>query len=263
MTRVLNKVVVMGVVAIMLFSVFAFGAGHCVMYDPRVAELQRRIEELEEENRVLRLELRRFEAIRELGEFFDEFDEEDYHSWQWNRIVAYFEIGITSIDEAVDINEVNSTLKTTKENIYNVPYESFVLRILEDYIIAYYGECIWVNVEFVNQTGMTVWVYSFTWFDTHVPSYVEFPSGNLSGDGGHNILENNEILRFRNNWSCDYCDDDCFDYPYKSKVMGRVGRGVHELSFHLFFSAWCYEDANNFHRPMTSIWSNSILLTII
>jgi len=52
MKKILKKIAILSMTAILLFSVAFFGAGHCVMYDPRVAELQRRLEEMGEEARL-------------------------------------------------------------------------------------------------------------------------------------------------------------------------------------------------------------------
>jgi|GEM_PF-2467839 len=117
----MKRIIIFAMAVVMLFSVIAFGAGHCVMYDPRVGELQRRIEELEEENRILRLELRRFEAVRELGEFFECFDEEDYVWWNWGYIEGFVERGIEAIGEAESIDELENILLSTKNNIHAVP----------------------------------------------------------------------------------------------------------------------------------------------
>jgi len=120
-SKVFSKVVVMCMAVVMLFSVSFFGAGHCVMYDPRAGELQRRLEELEEENRILRLELRRFEAARELTEFFEGFDEDDYVWWNWGYIERYVEEGIEAVGEAESVGEIEDILASVKTSIHAVP----------------------------------------------------------------------------------------------------------------------------------------------
>ena len=162
MTRVLNKVVVMGVVAIMLFSVFAFGAGHCVMYDPRVAELQRRIEEIEEENRlqaervqelerengVLRLEVHRVSAKLELREFVYGFDSYNYFDDDWDELMEHMREGLENIDSADGMVEIDAALGAAKAAIDGVLIRRRVV----------YSECGWFrSVVSVDRNRFNRW----------------------------------------------------------------------------------------------------------
>jgi len=150
--RMFSKVVVMVMAVVMLFSVSFFGAGHCVMYDPRVAELQRRLEEMEEENRILRLELRRFEAARELREFFDEFDEEDYTWWSWGEVERHFDEGIEAIDEVVRIEYVEYALEVAKYRIGSVSRREWG-----------YSEC--------GRFSLEVWMFVIPYWESIRPHY--------------------------------------------------------------------------------------------
>jgi len=275
MRKYFSKVVVTVMAMVMLFSVIAFGAGHCVMYDPRVAELQRRIEEMEEENRLqaervaelereneaLRLELARSVAIIRLWEHLEGFDENSFSVNNWNRVIAYFEDGLNNLSEVASTDKITSVLAEAKENMDSVPYEDFVLRILDEDITVYCQRDILVNVEFINQTGRTMIVNLRFGIIEHVPPYIDFFARwpEISYYPIIKVIENNQAVYF----GSKYQSGEFLPCSGIYVFLCDLSRGVHELSFHLFFSAWCYEDANNFHRPMTRIWSNTILLTVI
>jgi|GEM_PF-1652696 len=278
--RVFSKVVVTVMAVVMLFSVIAFGAGHCVMYDPRVGELQRRIEELEdenrlqaervaelereneelgEENRVLRLELRRIEAVAELEEFFEGFDEDDYSIHRigllnnWYRVVAYFEAGMTNIGDADSIDEIETVLEKTKTAMAGVPYELFAARIVEEEIFIYHGDDIAINLEFINQSGFSIVIWWWDRFRPHVPGYIEKPFHSDPGDDVGYFLENNQVIR--NPWTkggTRYSEMHISSYS--------LSIGVHELSFHFKFGS---NISNIGSLPNRVIWSNTITLTVI
>jgi len=139
MRKYFSKVVVMCMSLVMLFSVAFFGAGHCVMYDPRVAELQRRIEELEEENRLqaervaelereieelerenerlLKLSQQRADAIETLKAYAYAKGEENFTPQNWARIMNYVEEGVETINIANDKATIDLALEEIKITI--------------------------------------------------------------------------------------------------------------------------------------------------
>jgi len=122
--KIFSKVVVMSMALVMLFSVMFFGAGHCVMYDPRVAELQRRIEELEEENRLQAERVAFYEyranAKLELKEFVDAKRRSASFVRIGGVVMSHLMDGLEAIGVASDRLEVNYALEEAKGKIYEV-----------------------------------------------------------------------------------------------------------------------------------------------
>jgi len=130
----------MVVAIVMLLSVFAFGAGNCVMYDPRVAELERRLEELEEDNRlqaervqelerengVLRLEVHRNTAQLKLIEYSDTFDESDYYADDWEQLQGHIEYGLDVIRQSANKNEIDKALLAAKQALRAIEMRSVI-----------------------------------------------------------------------------------------------------------------------------------------
>jgi len=272
--KLFSKVVVTVMAVVMLFSVAFFGAGHCVMYDSRVAELQRRIEELEEEARLqaervqelerengaLRLELAKSAATIRLWEHLESFDESEFSVNNWNRVIAYFEDGLNNLSEAASTDKITSVLADAKENMDSVPYEDFVLRILDEEIVTYYGENIMVNVEFVNQTGRTMIVNLRFGFIEHIPPYIDYfvDLVEVSFYPIIKVIENNQAVYL----GSKYQSGELLPSSEIFVVTYGISRGTHELSFHFEFYAWCIQE-ESYLVYRTRIWSNTILLTII
>jgi len=263
-----RRVSVLALVAIMLFSVFAFGAGSCQIYDPRLTEMQRKIEELEEQarqqaertkeleeqNRALRLWQHKADAVAALHNHLDTFDERGISEISWMRMQRYFEAGILSINEAESVKAVDEALKRAKENIDSVPYMDFEFRIVEEEIIVNYGEDFRVNVEFINQTGVTV-VISITRFmqriiysceHSHLLLVREFDIAN-----DYRILENNEVLTNKDPWG----DDSGIE------IQNTLSRGKYFLEFGVTFVAVDILDELFVERRWQ--WTNTITLTVI
>jgi len=125
-SKVVGRVVVICMAIVMLFSVSFFGAGHCVMYDPRVAELQRRLEEMEEEARLqvdrIALYEHRVGAIVKLEDFVGGLSRHDYLHQDWvENIPRFFKDGIREIALANDIDEINNIVASVKYNIERLP----------------------------------------------------------------------------------------------------------------------------------------------
>jgi len=207
--------------------------------------------------RVLRLELTRNKALLALKLHLSTFEEEDYSVNNWGRVVVYFEAGLASVYEAESVDGVDEALERAKENMSGVPFENFLFRIVEEEITVYYGEDIWVNVEFVNQMGRVVWVSSEWFFEVYVPEYTEFLSESISPPYGYAVfLKNKESIR-NNYWG---------DYP-KIRICSSWGisRGTHELSFRFDFFAFGEKLEWDFDQLlfMGRKWTNTITLTVI
>ncbi|MCL2556747.1 MAG: med21 domain-containing protein [Firmicutes bacterium] len=128
-----KRIIVLGIALVMLFSVVFFGAGSCQFYDPsrtalleRLAELERRIAELEEETRVLRLPQQRLDAVEELEAYVDELDRGDYANWNWIMIEKYVEAGAEAINVADSSDNIKYELALAKSNIRSVQKREWV-----------------------------------------------------------------------------------------------------------------------------------------
>ncbi|MCL2556106.1 MAG: DUF1542 domain-containing protein, partial [Firmicutes bacterium] len=118
-------IIVLGMALVMLFSFVMFGASSCEVYDPRLTEMQRRIEELEEQNRLLRLSLHQANAIIKLHNHLNALDESEFSVNNWGRIKTYFESGIANIEKAESIGAIDAALTQAKEHINSV-YQSLL-----------------------------------------------------------------------------------------------------------------------------------------
>jgi len=140
-SKVFSKVVMVAMAVVMLFSVAFFGAGACSQSDYallyRIAEMERRIEELEDKNqrlieesrnleeRLILLEhyallRRRASAAAELVEYAGYRKEYDFTQENWVTLQGHVAAGVEAINTAKNIAAVESVLLAAKRNIRSV-----------------------------------------------------------------------------------------------------------------------------------------------
>jgi len=280
-----KKILVLGMAFVLLFSAVAFGAAACRFYDPSctellasLADLETRLDALEEENRVLREQVAlweyRADAIRELREFADARGEENFRLVNWNIILSYIANVAGVINEAETKYIVRTIRDEAKENIGSVrPYsEEFVLRILDEEITVVQGEDISVNVEFVNKSRGLQEIFFDSFFHPQIPNYLPNPEDPV-GDPGppiRRVLINNETLRFPRWIPCSlYCEwgtcQVCGGGTLcdLSPVWGgwRLSVGTHELAFVFAFWLNCAQMSPYFHH--LRVFSNTITITVL
>ena len=183
MKKIIGKVAVFSVVLVMLFSVLAFGAGTCVIYDPRVGELLEQVRELEnrlrvveEENRLLReqgeLREHQAEARRELRGFVNEMRRYESFLRLGVAIFAHVDDGLEAIDEAISKDEVDEALESAKGAIADLVamFEeldwafsecgNFALHASVDNTTVSYGDYFVVSAKLVNMSGRDLELFS-------------------------------------------------------------------------------------------------------
>jgi len=116
-----RRIIVLGMALVMLFSFVMFGASSCEVYDPRLTEMQRRIEELEEAARLqterVALHEHRASAVLKLEEHAADRGQDNFTIENWSVIQSYVVDGVLAINAALDKNEVDAALEEAKENI--------------------------------------------------------------------------------------------------------------------------------------------------
>jgi len=174
-----KKILILGMAIAILFSVLAFGAGTCVIYDPRVEELLEQVRELEdrlrlveEENRLLREQekLREYqaEARRELREFVNEMRRYESFLRLGVAIFAHVDDGLDAIDEAISKDEVDKALEAVKGAVADLvamfeeldwafsECRNFALHASVDNTTVSYGDYFVVEIKLKNLTGRDV-----------------------------------------------------------------------------------------------------------
>ncbi|MCL2556305.1 MAG: hypothetical protein FWE03_04745 [Firmicutes bacterium] len=124
--KAFNKIFVMGMALVMLFSVTFFGASNCEIYNPQVTELLRKIEELEEQARQqaerIALYEHRVNAIEDLKEFVSERGQENFTQENWILIQQYLIEGIGKINATIDKDAVDAAVDEVKYLISGVTF---------------------------------------------------------------------------------------------------------------------------------------------
>ena len=167
-----KRVSVLALVAIMLFSFVMFGASNCEMYDPRLMEMQRKIEEMErrireqeerikelereleeleeEKNAVLALQLHRSMASLELREYVDTFDQYNYFLEDWIELLSHLADGLQVILTAEDKLQIDEALAAAKAAIDGVLIRRSVV----------YSDCGWFRLTMsVNKNRVNIGDY--------------------------------------------------------------------------------------------------------
>jgi len=230
-----NKIIGFVLAIMLTFGAFALTA--CPNDTPTLAEYQ-------------------IAAIAALHDYANDRGEENFTQENWQLIQNHVSDGVAAIIATGDKESVRVARDGAMAAVGEISKEDFILRILESEITINYGEHIFANVEFRNQSGQG---HEISWGHGFMPLLLgSHPSFNPPPmldwpQPRSKYIANNGVLRNLSLWG-DFWNEYYGPQGIWLNHFGNFGLGKHRLSFYFGFEAG---------KVPYEIWSNIVIVNVV